>query len=1260
MDETLLPEFGDNSWLVYSMREQYLRDPASVPPRWADFLQSRPDLLATLTAARPQPEAAVSVTALPGVAAERAARAEAAPPAAETGQAPTTPQPAPEPAPQATVEPRESRVGAPATPGEAGGLSADAPNPRQRPEVDSQGPTRIRLRGARLRTAQNMVSSIGVPTATSFRSVPMKLAIDQRSAINNFLRRSRGGKVSFTHLIAYAMVQAIKTVPEMNNGFDDSDGYPTLVENHSVNLGVAIDLEGADGTRQLLVPVIRGCEALDFSQFWVAYEDLVARARAGKLGPDDFVGATVSITNPGGIGTSASRPRLMGGLGTILGVGAIAYPAPFEGSSAHNMADLGISKVTVLTSTYDHRVIQGAQSGEFLARIHDLLIGGDGFYDRIFEALRVPYPPLKWAQDITPKRSDQTSKESRVRGLIDAYRSFGHLIADTDPLEYRQRTHPDLELATHGLTLWDLDREFPVHELGEHHDGLLPLRQIVDLLRDAYCHTTGIEYAHIQNPDEREWWQERVEKTHTPRPREDQLRTLDLLSEAEVFETFLQTKYVGQTRFSLEGAESAIAILAALCERSADADLAEVCIGMPHRGRLNVLANIAGKLYSQIFREFDNRAPENEDISGDVKYHLGAEGSYTAASGKRAKVSVAANPSHLEAVNPVLEGITRAKLDRLPDPASFAVLPILMHGDASFAAQGIVYETLQMSQLRAYRTGGTIHLVVNNQVGFTTAPVEGRSSVYCTDVAKAVQAPVLHVNGDDPDACVRAAELAYDYRERFHKDVVIDMLCYRRRGHNEGDDPSFTQPQMYDLIEQKRPVRKLFTEALIGRGDISLEDAEQAVNRFRERLEQVFANVRDPDVPREPDEYRIAPSYPAKQRAKAAPAISRETMLTIAGVYQNLPEGFRVHPKVAPQLERRVAAIKDGPIDWATAELLAFGSLLMEHHQVRVVGQDTRRGTFSQRFGAVVDRTTNEAWVPLKHLSRDQAPFDIFDSLLNEQAAMGFEYGYSVAAPDALVCWEAQYGDFANGAQTVIDEFVVSGHTKWGQQSGVVVLLPHGYEGQGPDHSSARLERWLQMANDDCITVAQPSTPASYFHLLRTHALVDWHQPLVVATPKSMLRNKLAVSQPEDFIRGTWHPALPDTTISDPSRVRRVLLCSGKMRWDLMAERARLGLDAEVAVISLERLYPLPDEGLSRALAAYPHVGDFRWVQDEPENQGAWQFLQRFLPGPMSERLGRGFELRGLARPRSEVPSVGSKVADNAQQAQILADAFGA
>jgi len=1273
--------------LIDEMYEQYQQDPASLDEAWVAYFRSQGEASSgatpqsPVTASSPEPSPAATPAPEP-TPAKKAAPAPAAQPARPQGSAaaqPATPAKSSPPAHRAAPAPAPAKKAAAAPPAPAPttsrplttqaptpaagveqpgmGLPADAPTKTTRPTADAAQPIRTTLRGAPMRTAKNMDTSLSVPTATSVRSVPMKLLIDQRTFINEHLSRSRGGKVSFTHLIGYAMVQALKAVPAMNNAYDVVDGKPTLIENPSINLGIAIDLAKPDGTRQLLVPNIKGCETMTFGQFWNAYEEVVRRARKGELTVDDFAGTTASLTNPGGIGTNHSVPRLMNGQGCILGVGSIDYPPEFQGSSPSRLNDIGVSKVTTLTSTYDHRVIQGAQSGEFLKKMHELLIGGSEFYDNIFHALRIPYAPIRWDTDVSAHRENQVAKTGRVIELITSYRMFGHLMADIDPLMYRQRTHPDLELDSHGLTLWDLDRDFAIGTFGGKERQYLSLREIMGVLRDSYCRTIGIEYMHLQNVEQRGWLQERVERPHQTLPREEHLRILDKLNEAEIFETFLQTKFVGQKRFSLEGGESTIVCLDEICEQAAESGLDEVCIGMPHRGRLNVLANIVGKSYGQIFREFEQKMDaEGELGTGDVKYHLGAEGQFTALSGATIKTSVAANPSHLEAVNPVVEGIARAKQDVLGEE-SFPVLPILLHGDASFAGQGVVYETLQMSQLRGYRTGGTIHIVVNNQVGFTTAPSESRTSTYCTDVAKTVQAPIFHVNGDDPDAVVRVARLAFEFREAFHKDVVIDLVCYRRRGHNEGDDPSFTQPNMYDLIEAKRSTRRLYTEALIGRGDISQEDAEQVMEHFRTRLENVFKEVRQ-SSPAD-DEYAKVPYYPKKLAVDQGTTITPEVMRIIADAQVTYPEGFAVHPKVRPQMERRRQAILEGPIDWATAELLAFGSLLLEGRPVRLSGQDSRRGTFSQRFAAVVDRTTNEEYVPLKHLSDDQGSFDVYDSLLSEYAVMGFEYGYSVARPDALVAWEAQFGDFANGAQAIADEFISSANAKWTQKSGVVLLLPHGYEGQGPDHSSARIERWLQLCSEGALAVCQPSTPASHFHLLRTHAYVNWHRPVVIATPKSMLRNKLAVSAVEEFTDDRWRPAMGDPTITDPKAVEKILLCSGKIRWDLVRTREELGLEGKVAIISLERLYPLPTKDLAAELAKYKHVSDVRYVQDEPANQGAWWFMAGRLPEAIAAELP-GYELtmRPITRDESSAPSVGLARVHQAQEKALLAAAF--
>ncbi len=1231
-------DFGANEWLVEEMYERYRQDPDSVDPAWWEFFQAR----GQANGSAPSPAREPQPSAQP--------RPEAQPEPKAPKQEPAAQAPKEEAEPKAPQQESESKAQPVATKPSATPIAKE--KQPSAPALISDEPKRTQLRGAPMRTAKNMDISLTVPTATSVRSVPVKLLWDNRIVINNHLARARGGKVSFTHLIGYAMVKALQTMPEMNASYDEIDGKPHLVEPAHVNLGLAIDLPKADGTRQLLVPSIKAAETMDFAQFWTAYEELIRKARGNKLEVSDFQGTTISLTNPGTIGTNHSVPRLMKGQGCIIGVGSMEYPPEFQGASEETLTRNAVSKIMTLTSTYDHRVIQGAQSGEYLKRIHQLLLGEDGFYDGIFRALRIPYEPIRWSRDISTSHDEDVSKQARILELIHAYRVRGHIMADTDPLEYRQRSHPDLEVESHGLTLWDLDREFATGSFGGGRGRpFMKLRDILGILRDSYCRTIGIEYMHIQDPEQRRWIQERVEQPHVKPPREEQLRILQKLNQAEAFETFLQTKFVGQKRFSLEGAETTIPLIDEICEAAADAKLVEVCIGMAHRGRLNVLANIVGKSYNQIFREFEgNIDPRTVQGSGDVKYHLGADGMFSSGSGATINVSVAANPSHLEAVDPVLEGIARAKQDVLDRGSDYPVLPLLVHGDAAFAGQGVVAETLNLSQLRGYRTGGTIHVVVNNQVGFTTAPSASRSSLYSTDVARMVQAPIFHVNGDDPEACIRVARLAFEYRQAFNKDVVIDLVCYRRRGHNEGDDPSYTQPLMYDLIEQKRSVRKLYTESLVGRGDITIEEAEQVLRDYQQKLERVFAEVREAD--RQPDEWLTVPEYPEKPAVTTTTAVSPEVLKRIADAHVTAPEGFTVHPKVLPQLQRRAAAITEGPIDWGTGEILALGSLLMEGRPVRLAGQDSRRGTFVQRFATLIDRVNGDEWTPLSNLSEDQAKFYVYDSLLSEYAALGFEYGYSVARPEALVLWEAQFGDFVNGAQTVIDEYIVSGQTKWGQQSGVVLLLPHGYEGQGPDHSSGRIERFLTMAADEAFVVAQPSTPASHFHLLREHSLGEEHRPLIIFTPKSMLKRKEAASQPEDFTSGTFRPVVGDDAV-DPDKVRRVLLCSGRITWDLVVERKkREGDDLQTAIVRLEQLYPRPIEELKSELAKYPHLEEIRWVQDEPANMGPWPHVAMHY----AEQLP--LPVRRVSRPESTSPAVGQHSRHVEEQKALMGEAF--
>ncbi|MFC9317358.1 multifunctional oxoglutarate decarboxylase/oxoglutarate dehydrogenase thiamine pyrophosphate-binding subunit/dihydrolipoyllysine-residue succinyltransferase subunit [Streptomyces nigra] len=1233
--------FGANEWLVDEIYQQYLQDPNSVDRAWWDFFADYK----------------------PGAAAAPAPAGTAAAGAAETTTAPTDASvPAPAPAAPKPAAAAPAKAAAPAAPAPAKPAAAPAAKPAQPKKAEpaaapADGPEFVTLRGPSAAVAKNMNASLELPTATSVRAVPVKLLFDNRIVINNHLKRARGGKISFTHLIGYAMVQAIKAMPSMNYSFGEKDGKPTLVKPAHVNLGLAIDLVKPNGDRQLVVAAIKKAETLNFFEFWQAYEDIVRRARDGKLTMDDFSGVTVSLTNPGGLGTVHSVPRLMPGQSVIMGVGSMDYPAEFQGTSQDTLNKLGISKVMTLTSTYDHRVIQGAASGEFLRQVANLLLGENGFYDDIFEALRIPYEPVRWLKDIDASHDDDVTKAARVFELIHSYRVRGHVMADTDPLEYRQRKHPDLDITEHGLTLWDLEREFAVG--GFSGKSLMKLRDILGVLRDSYCRTTGIEFMHIQDPKQRKWIQDRIERPHSKPEREEQLRILRRLNAAEAFETFLQTKYVGQKRFSLEGGESVIPLLDAVLDSAAESRLDEVVIGMAHRGRLNVLANIVGKSYAQIFREFEgNLDPKSMHGSGDVKYHLGAEGTFTGLDGEQIKVSLTANPSHLEAVDPVLEGVARAKQDIINKGGTdFTVLPIALHGDAAFAGQGVVAETLNMSQLRGYRTGGTVHVVINNQVGFTAAPESSRSSMYATDVARMIEAPIFHVNGDDPEAVVRVARLAFEFRQAFNKDVVIDLICYRRRGHNESDNPAFTQPLMYDLIDKKRSVRKLYTESLIGRGDITLEEAEQALQDYQGQLEKVFTEVREATA----QPTAAAPTDPQAEFPVAVnTAVTTEVVKRIAESQVNIPDHVTVHPRLLPQLQRRASMVEDGTIDWGMGETLAVGSLLLEGVPVRLAGQDSQRGTFGQRHAVIIDNKTGEEYTPLQYLSEDQARYNVYNSLLSEYAAMGFEYGYSLARPDALVMWEAQFGDFVNGAQTVVDEFISSAEQKWAQTSGVVLLLPHGYEGQGPDHSSARPERFLQLCAQNNMTVAMPTSPSNYFHLLRWQVHNPHHKPLVVFTPKSMLRLKAAASKAEEFTTGQFQPVIGDASV-DPAAVKKVVFCAGKVYYDLEAERKKRGV-TDTAIIRIERLYPLPGAELQAEIKKYPNAEKYLWAQEEPANQGAWPFIALNLIDHLDLAVGadvpHGERLRRISRPHSSSPAVGSAKRHQAEQEQLVREVF--
>jgi 2-oxoglutarate dehydrogenase E1 component len=1228
---------GPNAWLVDEMHEQYLADPGSVSESWRDFFADyRRD---ADHMAPPTPASGVQAPATFGNGGATAANGSTTGAASNLAPSP--------PAPTATPAAPSDREAKPA------GAKGVKPGKGKTDEAPGEP-----LRGVAAKIVENMEASLGVPTATSFRDVPAKLLEVNRRVINGYLGRTRGGKVSFTHIIGYAIVRAIaETVPRMNSTYlADADGKPRVIRHEHVGMGLAVDVEKSDGSRSLLVPVIREADTMDFRAFWGTYEDIIRKVRSNKLTVDDFAGATITLTNPGTIGTKQSVPRLMPGQGVIVGVGAIDFPVEWRGADPVMLADLGASKVITVTSTYDHRIIQGAESGLFLKRLEELLLGADGFYDDIFTSLGVPYEAIKWRRDVNPIDHEQTAleKQMAVATLIRVYRVRGHLIADLDPLRWKEpRMAPELDPATYGLTIWDLDREFLTGGLGGKDKAVLS--EILRVLRDAYCRTIGIEYMHIQDLDEQHWIQEHVEsQSQQQLDVEDQRYILDRLNAAEAFEKFLGTKWIGQKRFGIEGGESLIPILDAILEAAADDELDGAVMGMPHRGRLNVLATIVGKNYDQVFKEFEGTLdPTAVQGSGDVKYHLGQAGKFQSRAGNNITVELAANPSHLEAVDPVVEGMVRAHQDQINHPDAFSVLPILMHGDAAFAGQGVVAETLNMSDIKGYRVGGTIHIVVNNQIGFTTTPESARSGFYSTDVGKIVQAPIFHVNGDDPEACVRVARLAYAYRQKFHKDVVIDLVSYRRYGHNEGDDPSYTQPLMYAKIDERRSVRKLFTESLVKRGQLTIDEAEQALDDFQKKLQQALDETRQ-SAP--PSNLRAAePPPPVGCLPPVESGVDRAVLDRIYDSLSGWPDDFNVHPKLAKQFATRDKVVRDeGEVDWATAEAMAFGSLLLEGTDIRFAGQDSRRGTFSQRHAVLVDHVTGREWAPLAHLGPEQGKFWIYDSLLSEYAAVGFEYGYSVANKEALVCWEAQFGDFVNGASTIIDQFLVAAEDKWDQTSGLVMLLPHGYEGQGPEHSSGRIERFLTLCAEDNMQVCNATTAGQYFHLLRRQMHRDVRKPLVVFTPKSLLRAKAARSPISELTRGSFREVLDDPGMADPSTVRRIVLCSGKIGQEALAERDKRG--APVAIVRVEQLFPWPYDQLAELAARYPGAREIVWLQEEPANMGAWAFAQDRL----AERFADTHKVLRASRYESGSPATGSHTIHVQEQEAIIGAALSA
>lgn len=1216
--------FGQNQWLVDALYQQWQENPSSVDKEWQELFAKDAVIASREPAREATPRSADDEAPAPGASAPRASLFRPlTPPAREATQAKKRP----------------------------------AASPMDEVK-DYPGQSETRLKGSLKAIAKNMTESLTIPTATTVRDMPARLMFENRAIINAHLKATGKGKVSFTHIIGYTLVKATQVHPAMNVRYEELNGKPTVVMPEHINLGLAIDLPQKDGSRVLVQAAIKECERLDFREFVDAYEDIVRRARDGKLTLEDFQGITIALTNPGGIGTRHSIARLAQGMGAIIGVGAMNYPAEYAGTSAERLAELGVGKLVTMSSTYDHRVIQGAESGELLREISRLLID-DKFYDDIFASLAIPQAPLRWAQDLP---DTGLAKSTRVMRLIDAYRAHGHLIADTNPLRITQDVAvPDrraLELEYHGLTIWDLDRTFYVDGFAGRET--MTLREVLNRLQAAYTRTVGAELAHLSNTDERDWLQSRLENGMPAATEDEERHIIDRLNAAESFEHFLQTKYVGQKRFSLEGGESLIPLLDAALEAAVGQGIEEAVIGMPHRGRLNVLVNIVGKPLGDVFEEFAGVLTNGQvGGSGDVKYHLGYTGRHRQAFGDRElQVTLLSNPSHLEAVDPVLEGYVKARAG-LPD--GHPVIPLMLHGDASFAGLGVVQETLNMQRIDGYATGGTVHVVVNNQVGFTTTPGASRSTLYATDLAKGYDCPIFHVNGDDPEAAAWVAGLAVEYRRLFHKDVVIDLICYRLHGHNEADDPSLTQPRLYSLIADHPSVRESYARTLIGRGRFTEEADKEAMSALTRRAESIYEATK-------PATISPQTGIAAAQRHEDTPtAISPTELATIADAFaQPGGEGFTAHKRVKKVLAHRVASATEGGIDWAWGELIALGSLAIAGRRVRLAGEDSRRGTFTQRHAILFDAQTGREANPLDDLARatrNGGSVEIINSPLTEFAGLGFEYGFSLGDPDAIVAWEAQFGDFANGGQTIIDSFIAAGEAKWGQVSRLIMLLPHGYEGQGPDHSSARIERYLQLAAEDAITLAQPSTPANYFHLLRRQALGPVARPLVVFTPKSMLRNKLAVSSPEEFTEiPSFRPVIDDPSqvdhagrrLGDPDAVRRIILVSGKLYWDIEKRRRDEGR-TDLAAIRIEQLAPLPATELRQAIAGYPKANEILFCQDEPANQGPWSYYHEHLDAAITG----GLPLRRMSRrPQSSTATGIAKVHQLEQQA-LLDEIFG-
>ncbi|HEX5375198.1 MAG TPA: multifunctional oxoglutarate decarboxylase/oxoglutarate dehydrogenase thiamine pyrophosphate-binding subunit/dihydrolipoyllysine-residue succinyltransferase subunit [Solirubrobacterales bacterium] len=1146
------------------------------------------------------------------------------------------------------------------------------------------------LRGPAGMLAQAMDESLEVPTATSFRTVAVDTLDAKRKALNGLLKE-RGMKVSFTHLVAWAIVQAAKRHPVMTRVFERRDGKPFALEGGPVNLGIAVDVERKDGSHSLMVPAIKGAQELDFAAFHSCYEELITKTRESKLTADDFQGTNISLTNPGGIGTVASVPRLMSGQSAIIATGAIAYPPEWAHASPDRLRQLGVSKTMMLTSTYDHRVIQGAESGEFLRSIEQLLQGEDGFYEGVAADLEIDAAPISSAHPASasapPLGAQQPAEEMAVTttqpdeellqavqaatSLLKGYRTHGHLAARLDPLGREPKGDPAIQPENLNLTPELMERiPASILRIGVPGETLL---EALPRLREAYCDTIAYQFEHLSSHHQRTWLREMVETGahRQPLADEEKRRLLRRLVDVFEFERFIEKAYLGQKIFTIEGLDVVVPMLDELVTLAYRGGAEEVVFGMAHRGRLAVLAHNLGRSVESIMAEFEGSkqidavkavAAIPHGGTGDVKYHYGHQGVYETSEGEKIAVRLYPNPSHLEFVNPVVEGATRflqsdfegSRIEHHPKCA----VPVLLHGDAAFPGQGVVAETLNLRALQGYTTGGTVHVIQNNQVGFTTDPEDARSTPYAADMAKGFNVPIVHVNADDVEACSSAIRLAMAYRERWGQDIVIDVIGYRRYGHNETDEPAYTQPQAAAKIKAHPPVSELYAEKLVEEGVVSREEVDAIAEQRHDEMSAALKNLRHKMELGDYEDPTVTTSTTGELDRSASPpvqtAVPIEKLRELNRELIEVPESFTVHRKLRKPLSNRVDALESGGIEFGHAESLAFASLLTEGVHIRLTGQDTERGTFSHRHLVLHDENTGLEYCPMQNLADANAPFELYNSPLSEIACLGFEYGYSAATPNSLILWEAQFGDFANAGQVIVDSFIVSGEAKWGQTSRLTLLLPHGYEGSGPEHSSARIERFLALGAEGNIRIANPTTAAQYFHLLRRQALIRKPRPLVVFTPKGLLRLDRAAATPEQLTDEHFHFILDDPSAGErKEKVERLILCTGKVYFDLDGNERR-EVAEEVAIVRVELLYPFAEEQLTELVATYPNLKEITWVQEEPRNMGCWKVMSRRLPHLLPE----GVELGYIGRPTRASPGEGYSGTHAREQERIVLTAL--